>query len=100
MALKGSVRSYMVIWGQVLHLCLWFFRSDDVLYGPMWSYVIMYALLQICLTYAAMHDTCLFTLKMWMFAKKIELNPLTFDQDIRVLSSKKNILKIFHFFAL
>ena len=32
--------------------------------------------------------------------KKLELNPLRFDQDIRVLSSKKNILKIFHFFAL
>ena len=30
--------------------------------------------------------------------KKLELNPLRFGRDIRVLSLKKNILKIFHFF--
>ena len=38
--------------------------------------------------------------KMWMFAKKLKLNPLRFDGEIRVLSSIKNILKIFDFFAL
>ena len=32
--------------------------------------------------------------------KKLEVNPLRFDRDIRVLSSIKTILKIFHFFAL
>ena len=32
--------------------------------------------------------------------KKLELNPLRFDRDIRVLSLKKNIFKNFHFFAL
>ena len=30
-----------------------------VLHSPIWSCVILYALLQICLTYAGMHDTCL-----------------------------------------
>ena len=30
--------------------------------------------------------------KMWMFAKKLELNPLRFDQDVRVLSLMKHIL--------
>ena len=32
--------------------------------------------------------------------KKLELNPLRFDRDIRVLSQKKNIFKNFHLFAL
>ena len=32
--------------------------------------------------------------------KKLEVNPLRFDRDIRVLSKKKNIFKIFHFFTL
>ena len=32
--------------------------------------------------------------------KKLEVNPLRFDWDIRGLSLKKNILKIFYFFAL
>ena len=32
--------------------------------------------------------------------KKLELNPLRFDRDIRVLSSMKYNLKIFNFFAL
>ena len=32
--------------------------------------------------------------------KKLELNPLRFDQDIRVLSWKKNISNIFLFFSL
>ena len=32
--------------------------------------------------------------------KKLELNPLRFDRDIRVLNQKKNIFKKFYLFAL
>ena len=41
-----------------------------------------------------------FTRKNVDVCKKLELDPLRFDRDIRVLSKKKNIFRVFYFFDL
>ena len=82
-----------------LQPCIWNFFRWNHQFWPLKVWCLQKLAPQHCLWPHFFIAESFSTQKMWMFAKKLELNPLRFDRDIRVLS-EKNTMKNFPFFDL